>query len=225
MKGMRGIFWLTLITAAISGAILALTPEHPGPPGGFRSSLVALQFVKGWPELTTLLAVDRTGYWRATWLDFANILAYGAMYVLAGRALRSWIVPALAIAAALSDGCENLATLRVLPIAQGFTDTMAAQIHGWAVVKFLLLAGVWMGLGLKWWFRGKWREAWKTPAIPYLGAGVWTLMSLAFRESAIEVVAVPVAVAWGIQAWIYRPWAARTAAITRATASGSSELM
>lgn len=223
--GMRKVFWLTTAVMLVAVLLLVLTPPHPRPPGGFHSPILALQFASGWPELATLLAVDRTMYWWNTSIDFVYLTLYSYLFALVGWRLNTgwarWCIAALALLAALFDACENLAILRVLPLESGFVDDMATQIRLWATLKFALLGIVWLWIGVKWWFK----RLWKSAAIPYAGAGLWTLLSLLFQPSSLEFLLLLLGIALLVQWWTYRPWATRRAtSTTRATTSGSSEL-
>ena len=155
MTRSRTLLLLTLSASALAAILWMLSPPHPEQSLlGFHSSAFALQMVRDWPTLTIVLATPaRAGFRVHTLVDFAFILAYGALWALMARrygerAWLNWIVGACVVAGALCDVMENAAILRVLGMERGFSDEMALAIRTWALRKWMLLMLAWFGLSL-----------------------------------------------------------------------------
>jgi hypothetical protein len=165
------LWWLSLAVLALALVLIVVAPEHPN----VRRPILALELARTWPELSILMAVDRTMYWWNTRIDFAFIAAYAALFaalaLAQARGHWRWAIAGLALAAGVSDVNENFAILRVLPLSN-FDSEMALAIRQWSLTKWALLGGTWVALGVAF---GLGSRRAIVPGALYVAAGVLTL--------------------------------------------------
>lgn len=191
-----------------------VTPRHPN----VRRPILALEFSHSWPELSILLAIDRTMYWWNTRLDFAFLVAYTALFaalaLTVARGHWRWVIAGLAVAAGVADLNENLAILRVLPL-DSFENDMALAIRQWSLAKWSLLGVLWLALGV-----AQYRSV--APGALYFVAGALTLWGCLDQRWIEIATAGPLTLGLAWQLFTYSPWSAAASLKSRSMASGSS---
>lgn len=141
----------------LATALSLVTPQELAQlPGGMRTPVLALELARSPAEVDAMLgpAPAQQDPWRAglrlgTWLDYALLLAYGALLASAARALddgparrpelRAAFV--LALIASAADALENLWLLEILS-APGAAPTRALTLLAWSTWAKWLALGV-----------------------------------------------------------------------------------